>query len=106
MSQFKTFTELERGALRLHGLDTKQPSQLSDAFVLGMRYAKRPAEQPSEVGAYRTVLDHAKALYSLNPTYRDTRPLGWYEAPQVVRREWLDKAKAAAGVRGSQGGQT
>ncbi len=76
MTQFKTFTELERGALRLHGLGTKQPSQLSDAFVLGMRYAARPVEQPSEAGAYRTALDHAKALYALNPTYRGTRPLG------------------------------
>ena len=36
----KTFTEAERAALRAHGLnDVHQPSQLSDAFVLGMRYA-------------------------------------------------------------------
>lgn len=39
MTQFRTVTDAERAALRLHGLDTRRPSQLSDAFVLGMRYA-------------------------------------------------------------------
>lgn len=39
MTQFKTFTDAERAGLKLHGLNTDGPSQLSDAFVLGMRYA-------------------------------------------------------------------
>lgn len=42
MTIFKTFTDAEKRALRLHGLDINQPSQLSDAFVHGMRHA-RPA---------------------------------------------------------------
>lgn len=45
MTQFKTFTGTERAALHLHGLDIRRPSQLSDAFVLGMRYAAGIAEQ-------------------------------------------------------------
>lgn len=44
MTQFKTFSDFERAALKAHGLDTKRPSQLSDAFVLGMRYAATVAE--------------------------------------------------------------
>lgn len=39
MTQFKTFTDEERAALKLHHLNTDQPSMLSDSFVLGMRYA-------------------------------------------------------------------
>lgn len=38
MTIFRTFTDTERAALKLHGLDSERPSQLSDAFVLGMRY--------------------------------------------------------------------
>lgn len=45
MTIFRTFTDAEREALKLHGLSTEGPSQLSDAFVLGMRYAlKTPTE--------------------------------------------------------------
>ncbi|MFA7291843.1 MAG: hypothetical protein WC023_06300 [Rhodocyclaceae bacterium] len=39
MTAFKTFTEDEKAALKLHGLDTNGPSQLSDCFVHGMRFA-------------------------------------------------------------------
>jgi hypothetical protein len=39
MTIFKTFTGTERAALHKHGLDIRRPSQLSDAFVLGMRHA-------------------------------------------------------------------
>lgn len=39
MSLHRTFTDTERAALRLHGLNPDGPSQLSDAFVLGMRHA-------------------------------------------------------------------
>jgi hypothetical protein len=45
MTQFRTFTDAERAALKLHGLDTHRPSQLSDAFVLGMRYATTPINE-------------------------------------------------------------
>lgn len=44
MTIFRTFTDTERAALKLHGLDTKGPSQLSDAFVLGMRHVANPPE--------------------------------------------------------------
>jgi hypothetical protein len=40
MTIFTTFTDAERQALRLHGLGADRPSQLSDAFVLGMRYQR------------------------------------------------------------------
>lgn len=43
MSLHKTFNDTERAALRLHGLNPEGPSQLSDAFVLGMRYATQQA---------------------------------------------------------------
>lgn len=39
MSLHQTFTDAERAALKLHGLLREGPSQLADAFVLGMRYA-------------------------------------------------------------------
>lgn len=51
---------------------------------------------PSEAGAVRSVLERAKAMYAQHPTYRGTKPLSWYDAPQAARREWLDKAKAEA----------
>ena len=41
MSLHRTFTDTERAALRLHGLNPDGPSQLSDAFVLGMRHASQ-----------------------------------------------------------------
>jgi len=44
MTKFRTFTDAERAALTLHGLDTRQPSQLSDAFVIGMRHAAAVSE--------------------------------------------------------------
>lgn len=48
MTQFRTFTDAERAALKLHGLDTHRPSQLSDTFVAGLRYARsRPADVPA-----------------------------------------------------------
>lgn len=37
MTIFRSFTKKELTALKQHGLDTDGPSQLSDAFVLGMR---------------------------------------------------------------------
>ena len=43
MSLLRTFTDAERKALIAHGFDTHQPSQLSDAFVLGLRYAANGA---------------------------------------------------------------
>lgn len=48
MTIFRTFTEDECAALRLHRLVASKPSQLSDAFVLGMRYA---VEQQSAAAA-------------------------------------------------------
>ena len=41
MTSFKTHTDAEREGLKLHGLETRKPSQLSDSFVNGMRYAIR-----------------------------------------------------------------
>lgn len=50
-------TELEREGLSKHGLDIGTPSQLSDCFRLGMRWALEeqwnPANTPpSEIGRY------------------------------------------------------
>ena len=78
MTQFKTFTDAERAALRLHGLDTHQPSQLSDAFVLGMRHA-----QKTDYGQRLTALllaqpwhERCEIIPNYIPPYprEDTRP--------------------------------
>jgi hypothetical protein len=48
--------------------------------------------------------DLAEQLYWEHPTYRGAKPLQWRDAPNEVRREWLDKAKAmlaAAPEKGS-----
>ena len=37
MSLLKTYTKQEKAALKKHGLTNDQHSQLSDAFVLGVR---------------------------------------------------------------------
>lgn len=50
MTIFRSFTDAERAALKLHGLDTHRPSQLSDAFVLGMRYALSTPERVGLLG--------------------------------------------------------
>lgn len=39
MSLHNTYTEREIELLKLHGLYSDKPSQLSDAFVIGFRYA-------------------------------------------------------------------
>ena len=36
----------------------------------------------------------AEQLYAQHPTYHGTRALAWLEAPNEVKREWLDKATA------------
>ena len=41
MNSFKTHTDAERDGLKLYGLETRKPRQLSDNFVHGMRYANR-----------------------------------------------------------------
>jgi len=41
MSSFKTHTDAERDGLKLYGLETRKPRQISDSFVHGMRYATR-----------------------------------------------------------------
>lgn len=38
MSLHKTYTEKEIELLKLHGLHSDKPSQLSDAFIIGFRY--------------------------------------------------------------------
>lgn len=50
---------------------------------------------PQVQAAWASVTDIAKAMYEQHPTYRGTKPLSWYDAPKAVKREWLDKAKAA-----------
>lgn len=57
-------------------------------------YAAPKAEAASTEGG-ETVTDIAKRLYSSYPTYRNDKPLDWYSAPKAVRREWIEKAKAA-----------
>lgn len=37
----KSYTEVEKKALAEHGLTNDKPSQLSDAFVLGLRFNQR-----------------------------------------------------------------
>jgi hypothetical protein len=45
VTQFGTYTGAERKALKAHGLETHRPSQLADAFVLGMRHAATVAAE-------------------------------------------------------------
>jgi len=40
MSLHKTFTDIEILGLKLHGLETTEPSQLSDSFILGFRWER------------------------------------------------------------------
>lgn len=55
MSLHSTFTLAERAALRAHKIPDDRPSQMSDAFVLGMR----SVSQPRDVGmaAVQKILD-------------------------------------------------
>ncbi len=67
MTIFRTFTDAEREALTLHGLDTDGPSQLSDAFVLGLRHAAAPSgptlsdEDVAELVMANAISDHPTA---------------------------------------------
>lgn len=44
MSLLKSFTEEEKDLLRKHGLSDSEHSQLSDSFVIGLRYARAESE--------------------------------------------------------------
>jgi len=52
MSLYKTFTEEEKKALRLHHLETDKPSQTADAFVSGMRYAVKWKSEQDAITQY------------------------------------------------------
>ncbi len=68
------------------------------AAVAHYELATPPAAQPAVPEGMKLVKmqphELAEQLYWGHPTYRGTKPLQWRDAPNEVRREWLDKAKA------------
>jgi succinate dehydrogenase/fumarate reductase flavoprotein subunit len=81
MSLHKTYTDTERAALRLHGLNAEGPSQLSDAFVNGLRHARAAfdavMDQEKDITVRYTVIDdYERALreetaYGVPGTFND-----------------------------------
>jgi hypothetical protein len=73
------------------GLDRELP------LMAGV-YLAAPATQQAVPEGMKLVKmqphDLAEQLYWEHPTYRGAKPLQWRDAPNEVRREWLDKAKA------------
>jgi hypothetical protein len=71
-------------------------------------YTTPPAAQPAVPEGMKLVRmqphELAEKLYWEHPTYRGTKPLQWRDAPNEVRREWLDKAKAMLAAAPEKGG--
>jgi len=73
MTIFRSFTAEEISALKLHGLDTDGPSQLSDAFVSGLRFkAVPPLAAPVAAPAAEKVYE--QALLAVLEAVRDYLP--------------------------------
>ena len=63
-------TPIEESGLRAHGLDIGKPSQLSDAFRQGVRYAIAPAAPAADTGlvealGYQVLFDAIAAATSV-----------------------------------------
>jgi hypothetical protein len=83
VSLHRTFTETERAALRLHGLNPEGPSQLSDAFVLGMRHIAPDLTEDQWL---------ALAERHLNSDWNSDKPDGYLNAVKALVRDALSTA--------------
>lgn len=100
MTQFKTFTDAEREGLTLHGLNTTGPSQLSDNFVLGMRYAARAAQAPAVPGWRWVPVEPTLVMLDAGLDFTDTADvyramLAAAPAPQAAPQDVLEQAREA-----------
>lgn len=102
MTQFRTFTDAERAALKLHGLGTHGPSQLSDAFVLGLRFAAKERE-PAKLWLWKNFVDDRPEYwafdnpYPINLTDGDPQTLGepcgyaLFKPSRQGRTDWTEE---------------
>jgi hypothetical protein len=96
VTQFRTFTDAERAALKLHGLDIHRPSQLADAFVLGMRYANEQAAQSPAPALPDVLFDGYSVLQAMNEDARKrTSPENVSDVLDAVVRLLKSPAPAA-----------
>lgn len=64
----------------------------------GLDCPRRKAPQPAQESQNIKLSRAAQSMYSQHPTYKGTKPMTWYEAPLAVKREWIQKARAAHGI--------